>query len=56
LKQLHDIPIKDHELPDSEIETGQREEKVIELAKRILTDEMIDEVFQSMLGYCKLFS
>jgi hypothetical protein len=52
LRELRDIPIKDHNFPDSEITTGKREEKIIELSKRVLTDEMLDETFQSLLGYC----
>jgi superfamily II DNA/RNA helicase len=54
VKELRDIPIQDHNLPDSELETGKKEEKVIELAKRVLTPEMINDVFQSLLGYCML--
>lgn len=52
LKDLRDIPIKDHELPPSELEVGSKEKKVIKLALDIPPDGMLEETFSSLLGYC----
>lgn len=52
LNELHDIPIKDHELPESELELGKREEKIFEVAKNVVPDGMLEETFLSLLGYC----
>ena len=54
LNELHDIPIKDHELPESELELGRREEKIFEVAKNVVPEGMIEETFVSLLGYCIL--
>jgi hypothetical protein len=52
MKELRDIPIKDHELPESELELGKREEKIFEVARKVVPDGMIEETFLSLLGYC----
>lgn len=52
VRELHDIPIRDHELPDSEIETGEREEKVLALARKVVPEGMLEETYTSLLGYC----
>jgi len=54
LDHLDDIPIEDHELPESELEVGAKEEKVFNLALKVLPAGMILETFGSMLGYCTL--
>jgi superfamily II DNA/RNA helicase len=54
LDQLTDIPIKDHELPASEIEVGLREQKVLTGAQKIPPEGMVEETFSSLLGYCNL--
>jgi ATP-dependent RNA helicase MSS116, mitochondrial len=52
LKELYEIPIQDHNLPESELETGPMENKVLESAKSLAPDGMIEEVFMALLGYC----
>ena len=52
LNKLHGIPIKDHELPESELELGKKEQKVFDVAQKVVPEGMIDETFASMLGYC----
>jgi len=54
LDRLDDIPIEDHELPDSELEIGSKEQKVFDLALKVLPAGMILEAFGSLLGYCTL--
>jgi len=52
LDRLDDIPIKDHELPDSELDIGRKEKKAFELATKIIPPGMLLETFASLLGYC----
>jgi superfamily II DNA/RNA helicase len=52
LNELNEIPIKNHELPESELETGPREDKVLEQAKDLPPAGMVEETFMSLLGYC----
>lgn len=52
LKQLKDIPIKDHELPESELELGKREEKVFKVAQDVIPEGMLEETYVSLLSYC----
>jgi ATP-dependent RNA helicase MSS116, mitochondrial len=54
MKELRDIPIKDHELPESELELGKREEKIFDVARKVVPDGMIEETFLSLLGYCTI--
>jgi len=54
LRDLKDIPIKDHELPESEIELGKREATVFEVAKKVLPQGMLEETFLSLLGFCNI--
>ena len=54
LDHLDDIPIEDHDLPDSELEVGAKEKKVFDMALKVLPPGMILEAFGSMLGYCTL--
>jgi hypothetical protein len=52
LDELTDIPIKDHELPSSEIEIGPKEERIFAGAQKVPPPGMIEETFASLLGYC----
>lgn len=52
LKDLTAIPIKDHELPDSELELGRREEKIFEVAKDVVPEGMLEDTYVSVLAYC----
>jgi hypothetical protein len=52
LDELTDIPIKDHELPASELEVGPKENKVFAVAQKIVPPGMVEEAFTSLLGYC----
>jgi hypothetical protein len=51
IHKLHGIPIKDHELPASELEVGPKEQRVFDVAQKIVPDGMIEETFTSLLGY-----
>jgi ATP-dependent RNA helicase MSS116, mitochondrial len=53
LKSLTDIPIKQHEFPPSEIEMGEKERKVYMRALSAIPEGMVEDVFGSLLGYCK---
>jgi len=44
--------MEDYNLPESELETGRAEDKVLEAAKALPPDGMIEETFMSMLGFC----
>jgi ATP-dependent RNA helicase MSS116 len=52
LQNLHDIPIKDHELPESELEVCPKEQKVFDVAQKVVPEGMIEETYSSMLGFC----
>ena len=52
LDELTDIPIKDHELPASELEVGPKELKIFSVAQKVVPPGMVEETFTSLLGYC----
>ena len=52
LKELHDIPIADHELAPSELEIGAKEERTFKLAKDVPPLGMQEEAVQALAGYC----
>jgi hypothetical protein len=54
LKELTDIPIKDHDLPASELEVGPKEQKTFQGAQKVPPPGMIEETYTSLLGYCNL--
>jgi hypothetical protein len=56
LNELTGIPIKDHELPESELELGSKERAIMNTAEKVLPPGMIEETFSSLLGYCIHFS
>jgi hypothetical protein len=51
IHKLHDIPIKDHQLPASELEVGPKEQRVFDTAQTIVPEGMVEETFTSLLGY-----
>jgi ATP-dependent RNA helicase MSS116, mitochondrial len=53
LNSIRDLPITDHELPASEIEIGEKEQKVFESAKQVLPPGMIEDTYMSLFGYCE---
>ena len=52
LRELTGIPMEDYKLPESELETGRAEDKVLAGAKALPPAGMVEETFMSMLGYC----
>ena len=52
IKELHNIPIKDHQLPPSELEIGQKEKRVFEYAEQAVPEGLVGDTFTSMLGFC----
>jgi hypothetical protein len=52
LDELTDIPLKDHELPASELEVGSKELKTFNAAQKVVPPGMVEETFTSLLGYC----
>jgi superfamily II DNA/RNA helicase len=52
LDQLHDIPIKAHDFPDSEIEVGSKEKRIFDVALKVVPPGMVEETFSSLLGFC----
>lgn len=52
MDKLDDIPIEDHNLPDSELELGNKEETIFEHSLKGVPEGMILETFASLLGYC----
>lgn len=52
LKELHDIPIKDHQLPPSEIEMGPAEMRAYRRALATPPLGMQEETIMSAAGYC----
>ena len=52
LKELTAIPIKDHELPESELELGKREEKIFKVAQDVVPEGMLEDTYASVLAYC----
>jgi superfamily II DNA/RNA helicase len=51
VRELHDIPIKDHELPASELEVGPKEQRIFDVAQKVVPEGMVEEAFTSLLGY-----
>jgi ATP-dependent RNA helicase MSS116, mitochondrial len=56
LEQLHDIPIKEHQLPESELKLGKKEEKIFDIAYKVVPDGMIEEAYVALLGYCTILN
>ena len=52
MEELTDIPIKDHELPASELDLGKKEEIVFRSAQKVIPEGMIEETYTSLLGFC----
>lgn len=52
--QLYDIPIKACKLPDSELEIGKKEQKVFDVAYKVVPDGMVEETFTTLLGHCTI--
>jgi ATP-dependent RNA helicase MSS116, mitochondrial len=48
---LHDIPIKNHDLPASELEVGPKEQKIFDVAQKVVPEGMVEETYTSLLGF-----
>jgi ATP-dependent RNA helicase MSS116, mitochondrial len=55
LKEIEDMPIRNHELPDSEIEVGHKESAMFKSAVEFLPPGIVKENFMSFLYYCISF-